>query len=364
MNDSTSKQNSSKRKPGRGKKLFFFFLYLFFLALVAEGAARLTWRFIDKSWGLLVPQEISRFDDKLGWTLAPGAEAYSKSTGRKVAYAVNSNGLRDKETPYEKPQGVFRIVLLGDSHTFGFGVPVKQHFSTLLEGYFDDVEVVNLGVNGYGVDQELLYLRQEGFKYHPDLVLVYAPHYADFRHMRDKVWGMGKPRFELRDGALVLTNSPVDNNSFLYVAAIDTDRFLSSYSMAYRLLRDAVLHFRMKKPDIEERPEMPSKEVMKPVNRMGEAIVMAMADDCKRRGVEFAVVTRIGELAIAAFQAGVNQLFIAEPLINHGLDIKDDPTRHPNEAASGVIAWEIAKYLKEQGLVPKKFLHKLPVPPK
>ncbi len=71
----------------------------------------------------MVPQEISRFDDMFGWSLVPGARAVSKSTGQKIEYAINSKGFRDREYPLEKPAGTFRNLLLGVSHTCGFGIP-------------------------------------------------------------------------------------------------------------------------------------------------------------------------------------------------------------------------------------------------
>lgn len=55
-----------------------------------------------------------------------GLPSTSKRTGYEIEYLINSKGLRDSETTYEKPEGIFRIVLVGDSHTFGYG-PVCQN---------------------------------------------------------------------------------------------------------------------------------------------------------------------------------------------------------------------------------------------
>ena len=88
------------------------------------------------------------------------------------------------------------------------------------------------------------------------------------------------------------------------------------------------------------------------VNRMGEAIVFAMNDESLAHGAKFALVTRIGLLAVAAVNRGVPALYLFEPLQNTRLMLAGDPTKHPNEAASGVIAWEIAKVLTAGGLIP------------
>jgi len=376
-----------KRRMATLRRAIFIGLYLLGLLVFLEIAGRLTWLCLDKTWGLLVPQEIARFDDALGWSLTPGARAVSKSTGQPIEYAINSAGFRDREFPREKPAGVFRILVVGDSHAFGFGVPLDKHFTKLLEGYFTGVEVMNLGVSGYGVDQELLFLRDTGFAYHPDLVVAYVPHYADSRHVRDKVWGMGKPRFLLENGALVLTNSPVTNNSIFYRLLIDADRFASSWSKAYLLLRDAVIHFSVQKDQVKaetlpddlartvgdratasdggagEKADAPAPPPVKPdtaeadaflaeVNRMGENIIFAMNDEAKAHGAKFALVTRIGVLAVAAYNRGIPALYLFDPLQNPRLILAGDPTRHPNEPASGIIAWEIARFLMANDLAP------------
>jgi hypothetical protein len=70
------------------------------------------------------------------------------------------------------------------------------------------VEVLNLGVHGYGHDQMLVYLREEGLRYHPDIVIVGFVQDDMERNMLE-FRDYAKPRFELVDGALALRNSPV-----------------------------------------------------------------------------------------------------------------------------------------------------------
>ena len=156
----------------------------------------------------VVPREIGQFDPLLGWALKPGSHAVSHRIG-EIEYRINSKGLRDDEHEYEKAAGKKRIVIIGDSRTFGYGVRIEKHFTRLLEGYCTETEVINFGVPGYGVDQELLALKAEGFKYDPDLVIAYVAHYGNHRHMHTTRWGKNKPKFELRD-SLVLTNQPVE----------------------------------------------------------------------------------------------------------------------------------------------------------
>lgn len=92
---------------------------------------------------------------------------------------TNSLGFRDaREYSLTKQPGTFRIVVLGDSVTFGHGALYETSYPYLLEQrlreWRPDVkwEVWNLGVPGYNTAQELAYLEEIGDRYAPDLVVV------------------------------------------------------------------------------------------------------------------------------------------------------------------------------------------------
>lgn len=91
-----------------------------------------------------------------------------------VTYETNSRGLRDREYAAEKPPGKTRILALGDSFTFGHGIPYGERFTDLLESAFDDVEVITMAVPGSGHDQQLLQFVTEGLAYQPDHVFVFV----------------------------------------------------------------------------------------------------------------------------------------------------------------------------------------------
>jgi hypothetical protein len=62
--------------------------------------------------------------------------------------------------------------MLGDSIAFGTHVSDDEHFAHLVDAWDDGLEVVNLAVQGYGLDQSLLKLEHEGLQYAPDLVVL------------------------------------------------------------------------------------------------------------------------------------------------------------------------------------------------
>lgn len=120
-------------------------------------------------------ERLIKIDDVVGWTLTPNVHRWYKKESQPYFIATNSKGLRDVEHSYEKPPGIYRIVVIGDSFVFGAGgVEPSKRFSDILQASTRNTEVINMGVPAYGTDQEYLYLANEGLKYHPDLVLVCA----------------------------------------------------------------------------------------------------------------------------------------------------------------------------------------------
>jgi lysophospholipase L1-like esterase len=94
-------------------------------------------------------------------------------------YRHNSGGFRDTEHTLDKPPGVFRIVALGDSFTYGVGAAFDETYPARVErllnqqpGRTQRVEIINLGLPMYGTEAERLMLEHYGLPYHPDLVLV------------------------------------------------------------------------------------------------------------------------------------------------------------------------------------------------
>jgi len=123
---------------------------------------------------------------------------------------TNSKGLRvKKDFQYSKKtkaqKGYF---ILGDSFTFGDEVSDNQTYASYLQEMLPNIEVINAGVHGYGHDQMLLLLKEEGVKYEPDIVIIgFLP--FDMPRNLLEFRDFAKPRFILKNGELRLTGSPV-----------------------------------------------------------------------------------------------------------------------------------------------------------
>ena len=88
---------------------------------------------------------------------------------------TNSHGQRDIERTFDKPPGVRRVILLGDSVVVGFGIrDIDDLMSRQLEKLYpsDDVQVLNLAVSGYCTRAEVELLKVKGIRYEPDLVIL------------------------------------------------------------------------------------------------------------------------------------------------------------------------------------------------
>ncbi len=118
---------------------------------------------------LLIPSEI----ENLSYAMRPNFSGMVYNT--KVV--TNSLGLR-QNTDILIPalQGQKRVICLGDSIGFGYGLPIEQVYTHILESQLEDVEIVNAGVPGYNTLQEIIWLREAGLRLRPDaVILLYVP---------------------------------------------------------------------------------------------------------------------------------------------------------------------------------------------
>lgn len=172
---------------------------------------------------------VIRYDPILGWSLDPNSSLVSVDSQRDLRYRidVNSHGLRDRDVPFENPDGKKRVLILGDSFAFGVGLNAGERFSDVLEGMLGgEVEVINAGVPGWGTDQEMLFYESSLRRFAPDVVVLAFLGQNDVVNnaLRGPLIETGtKPRFVCRDDSLVL--QPPDPPAKLS-AATHAKRFL------------------------------------------------------------------------------------------------------------------------------------------
>src|SRR5437773_186695 len=156
--------------PKRSRKLVAKFLLILLGFLLGGIVAEIVLRVAGYSY-----PEFYSLDQSRGYALRPRAEGWYRKEGE--AYVrINSDGLRDQEHTTTKPEGIFRIAVVGDSYCEAFPVSLEEAFWSVMEKKLEEcgafparkIEVINFGVSGYGTAQELLTVREKVEKYSPD----------------------------------------------------------------------------------------------------------------------------------------------------------------------------------------------------
>lgn len=120
-------------------------------------------------------------DPDVGHTNRPNARALVRGPEFEVEYVVNEQGNRDASLYVaDKPDGVTRVLLLGDSFTYGSGNDYENIWPVLLENQLQqeghEIEVIKAGVPGYDTRREVLYLERLYDELQPDIVaFVFLP---------------------------------------------------------------------------------------------------------------------------------------------------------------------------------------------
>ncbi len=161
------------------RKLCFALMSCVLLLLMAEAGLRFSGLFPMPDGLFLQDATDDRHltDPVLFWRLNPGLTRKADDGGSWYTWRVNEQGFRaDSATLRAKPPGVKRVLCLGDSIPFGWGVDRERAYparlAEKLRAAGTAVEVINAGVPGYSSYQVRLYLEQRLLDYAPDVVVV------------------------------------------------------------------------------------------------------------------------------------------------------------------------------------------------
>lgn len=278
-------------------------------------------------------------DPSTGWRMRPNITEYlsgiSAKHGYRVNYRSNEQGFRS-ELDFGRAASPKRIVLVGDSFTFGTGVELEKTFGELLKVQLgDDVAVYNLGMPGFGLDQMWMSVRHQALPMKPTLIIMaFIDQDLDrsltaYRHFE----GFNKPTFEL-DGEVLRPQGVHDKPH----GAI---RFLENYSVTWTALKRLA-------------------RVMGPSVPFGdwwlrnEAIFKAVIGDCQSSGVsilfvrlplktwgEFPNLHRLMESEEANF------LDLGSPKARPSYDVHFRTDGHINKTGHQFVANELLRWISK-----------------
>lgn len=178
------------------------------------------------------------YDEKLGGVVpVPNQKGFKKFPDvYYYEYQNNDIGMRDTRSVADYQKYTNRILCIGDSFTYGWGVNDEETFSLRLEKKInkDSIAVLNAGTSGVGTDYVLKYLQVRGQELKPNTVIYF---YFD----NDLTDNMANAYFHIENDSIITNNK----NSITRGNALKKNKmiankfynFLSSYSQLFGLVR-------------------------------------------------------------------------------------------------------------------------------
>ncbi len=302
-----------------------FFITFLIVCLVLEGFLRLR----DKE----IPERVNGLDrfceyhEVLGWKGIPFKQGQFQTEGSLSHIELNSRGFRDRDHGDVAPAGKKRILLLGDSFAWGYGVEFSDIFFEVLQQDSNRYEFINTGHCGYGSDQHILMLKMVADDYSPDaVVLMFVLN--DFAYLtQSSAYGYAKPYFRLSDKGLELKNNPVPKTE----KEISSDKgpkkekfnrkYLYKHSLLFKLFEDSRedLQYRLGMKDANEFFKEDHVKWL-----LGKKILGEIKLFCDREGMELVLCIIPNKLQLYTFyDAGDPQRMIEKFCRDHGIPCLD-----------------------------------------
>jgi hypothetical protein len=257
--------------------------------------------------------------DFLPFELTPNIPGYS-----------NSLGMRDKEYGIEKPKGIYRIIVLGDSVTM-YGRYTDYLEDLLNNDFGNKIEVWNCSIGGHGIKDYYYNLSYRCLHYQPDMVII-GFCLNDF--------SLTPVMFRDRRGTLLCYRP-------FRLLKGELDNWLYCHSRAYRLILST----------LEARHLIPYFYADEPLGRLYLGKIKALAQQYNiplltlifpyfradsEESIEYKIMKKvIDELNIDCID--LHQVFRKEERLKF-LDNSNEYL-HPNDAAHRIVAGVLEKYL-------------------
>lgn len=147
------------------------------------------------------------YDANMGWKNAPNLHVVPENHG---SVRTNAAGMRnDEDFSLTPTPGKPRLMIVGDSYSFGFGVSNEESYAYHLANAMPNWEVLNLAVSATGTDQHYLMYERVGEQYKPNIVLL-GFYVLDYNRNTYSFRDYAKPMYVPNaDGSLSLTHVPV-----------------------------------------------------------------------------------------------------------------------------------------------------------
>lgn len=217
-------------------------LVLLLLLLLLEGFSSLLMS-VRAARHTMFMREVShtRHDAELGWAHQPNAQVPDQY-GPGLGITINAQGFRATED-YARavPAGRYRLVALGDSFTMGYGVADADPYPAQMQAACPNLQTVNMGQGGYGLDQDYLWYKRDGVALESQVLLVALIAHDFYRMVSNKYVGYPKPTLAVEGQALVVKDVPVPISWMSNNSVRKALTFVQSLAI-YRLIRSVAWH--------------------------------------------------------------------------------------------------------------------------
>lgn len=176
------------------------------------------------------------YDAVAGWKNA--ANLNKPASKEHGAVRTNSHGMRnDGDFSVEPAPGRPRLMIVGDSYSFGFGVSNEETYAYQLAARMPDWDIMNLAVSATGTDQQNLMYEHYGEKFKPNIVLL-GFYVLDYNRNTYSFRDYAKPMYVPQaDGSLLLTNVPVTSPEDLLEQYRSGQKSIGGWHYSYLMAR-------------------------------------------------------------------------------------------------------------------------------
>jgi hypothetical protein len=325
-----------------------------FAVLVGILLAELSARVLFPQWAPAREERVKfwKYSELLGWEHRPGQNGHFDHRDFSVEVSINTLGRRDGEASREKGSKR-RLLVLGDSFAWGFGVEEEERFSEVLDLSLAGWELLNAAVSGYGTAQELLYLKERGMALKPDALLLLFCENDFLNNVRSEEYWHYRPVFTLEKDSLELRNVPVPRAS----RRQKVERFLWGKTWLGPRLDMGI--WRLKQWLRGKREMTPGTKDIGDFRVTGE-LLLAIRDRCHVAGIPFLLVSIPMEkegrnwLRDFASEQNLKLLQLDETFDNSGENLMLPHDNHWNGRGHELAAQTIASWLSETGILDGK----------
>jgi len=276
---------------------FCILIFIIFLAIL-EVVLRTTHLFGARpSW--------SKPDPIIGHRYSPGRIYWiRKENPKPITGRINKYGFRDKDWPLKKPEGLYRIAVIGDSYVEAFQVESDKTFLALTEKALNNrhnlkVELMNFGVSGVTQTEELMILQDDVLRFNPDMVILFFCPGNDIDDISPKTASRPRPFFYINQhGELSLDTSFSQTLSYKIKSFINP---IKQHSALISLLAERYNVYQQSNRKItwEDKKTIMGALTLATAKpsplflenyRLNKLLIKRMAEICKDKGIRFLLV--------------------------------------------------------------------------